>query len=178
MEGSSMRSLRMFRKLVGDKALSNVVLTTSHWSRVSEQEGTRREADLKEIFWKDIVSRGATLARYSGDQQSGLALLDMLINKSRVVLEIQRELVDEVKELIDTAADHAVNEELIKLQKKYEEDLNKVKQEWDDAMRDREEQGRLIARDHQQIQSQLQLIQMNCQRQQNEIQKQQKEHEK
>lgn len=189
---------------MGDDALSNVVLATSQWSRVSDQEGTRREADLKDTFWKDLVVRGATLTRYFGDQSSGNALLDLLINKNRVVLEIQREIVDEGKELIDTAAGHAVNEELIKMQKKYEEDLNKVKEEWDQALRDRDEkaqeelsevrrqlegqitfmrrerdkikeQGRLAARDQQQIQSQLQLIQMKYQK---ESQKQQKEHEK
>ncbi|CAM1504645.1 Fc.00g022360.m01.CDS01 [Cosmosporella sp. VM-42] len=117
MEGSSLRSLRMFRKLVGDDALTNVILATTHWSRVSEQEGIRHESDLRGTFQNDLIAHGSQMTRCN-DKQSGLAILDSLISKSRVVLDIQRELVDEGKNLIDTAAGHALNEELIALQKK------------------------------------------------------------
>jgi hypothetical protein len=138
MDDSSLRSLRMLRELVGDYALGNVVLATSHWSRVSSEEGIRRETELKNTFWKDLISRGAIMTRYSGDQRSGNALIDLLIDKRRIVLDIQRELVDEGKKLIETTAGHVLNEEIIKLQKKNEEELKKLKEEMDAAMRNRD----------------------------------------
>ncbi|RSL38835.1 hypothetical protein CEP54_016385 [Fusarium duplospermum] len=86
MEGSARLSLRMFRKLVGDDSLSNVILSTTHWSRVSSEEGTRREADLQDKFWKDLLDKGATMMRHTGEHDSALALIDALINKPIVVL--------------------------------------------------------------------------------------------
>ncbi|KAH9209077.1 hypothetical protein DL95DRAFT_478527 [Leptodontidium sp. 2 PMI_412] len=138
IDGSSLRSLRKLRKLVGDYALGNVVLATSHWSRVSSEEGIRRETELKNTFWKDLISRGAIMTRYSGDQRSGNALIDLLIDKLQIAPDIQRELVDEGKKLIGTTAGHILNEEMIKLRKEHEEQLKKFEGKMDAVMRNRD----------------------------------------
>ncbi|KAK3382555.1 P-loop containing nucleoside triphosphate hydrolase protein [Lasiosphaeria ovina] len=129
MDGPSLRSLRMFRKLVGEDSLDNIILATTHWGEVEEETGRRREADLVSKFWKPFLDGGARMVRYDGGRESGLALVDMLVNKSRVVLDIQRETVDEKKDLIDTGAGQVLNEELRKIQAMYQEELKKHKEE-------------------------------------------------
>ncbi|KAK0734755.1 hypothetical protein B0T26DRAFT_762352, partial [Lasiosphaeria miniovina] len=73
------------------------------------------------------------MVRYDGGRASGLALVDMLLNKNRVVLDIQRETVDEKKELIDTEAGQVLNEELRKIQAMYQKKLKKHKEELEQA---------------------------------------------
>lgn len=207
MEGSSLRSLRMFRKLVGDEALSNVLLASTHWTRVSAEEGARRESDLRDKFWKPLMDNGATMTRHAGDEASAMALLNGLVDKTRVVLDIQRELVDEGKALIDTAAGSALNEELIALQRRHQAELRRVRDEMEDAIRQSDERSqselaevrrqledqiattrrnqtslkereRDAARDKQRLQTQMQLIQMAFIKQKEELEKRTQEREK
>ena len=111
----------MFRKLCGENALKNVILATTQWENVSEATGVERERELRntEDFWKELLDRGATLARYQGDHDSGMALVEQLAIKSRVTLNMQHELINEGKALVDTEAGQAINEELHKLRDQY-----------------------------------------------------------
>jgi hypothetical protein len=190
MEGSSLRNLRMFRKLVGDGALSNVLLVSTHWSRVSAGEGNHREADLRNKFWKPFLDNGSTMTRHTDTAASARALLDSLVDKARVVLDIQRELVDEGMALVDTAAGSELNQELIELQVRHQEELRRVRDEMDDAIRASDERAqseltevrrqledqiavtrrsqdklrereRIAAREQQQLRTQIQLIHVN-----------------
>lgn len=207
MDGSSLRSLRMFRKLVGEDALSNVLLASTHWAHVSAEEGTRREADLRDKFWKPLLDNGAVMTRHTGGAASAMALVDDLIDKSRVVLDIQRELVDERMALIDTAAGSALNEELIALQQRHEKELQEVRGDMEKAVRDSDERAqselaevrrqleekietdkrnrtalrereRLAARHKQKLQTQLQLIQLSFVKHKEELDKNTQEREK
>ncbi|KAJ4186526.1 hypothetical protein NW755_007822 [Fusarium falciforme] len=200
MEGSARLSLRMFRRLVGDDSLSNVILSSTHWSRVSLEESTRREADLQDKFWKDLLDKGATMMRHTGDRDSALALIDALIDKSPVVLDIQHELVDEGKDLIDTAAGIELNKELLDLQRRYESDLRGVREEMETAIRanDQRNQSELneirhqldnqlanvkrnqsslrerehvSSRDRQRMQSQIQILQMRFDKEKEELER-------
>lgn len=204
MEGSARLSLRMFRKLVGDDSLSNVILSTTHWSRVTPEEGTHREADLEDKFWKDLLDKGAAMMRHTGERDSALALIDALINKTPVVLDIQHELVDEGKALIDTAAGSELNKELLDLQRRYESDLSEVRKEMEIAMRENDqrnkaeldeirhkldnqladvkrnqsslrERERVASRDRQRMQSQIQILQMAFDKEKEELEKKLKE---
>lgn len=146
MEGSDMRNLRMFRKLCGQQALKNVVLVTTHWDNVNEEIGNRRERELREKdgFWKSILDYGAKLARFTGECDSGLQLVGMLAQKPKITLTIQHELVNEGKALIETDAGTAVNEDLIKLQRRYEADLRAAKAELEEAIRGKDEEYRQL----------------------------------
>jgi hypothetical protein len=63
MDGSETLNLRMFKSLCGSNNLRNVILGTTTWELVPEADGIRRENDLKDIFWKDMMTRGSTLER-------------------------------------------------------------------------------------------------------------------
>ncbi|PKS07357.1 hypothetical protein jhhlp_005959 [Lomentospora prolificans] len=129
MEGSSRMSLLMFRKLVGDAALGNVILATTQWADVPEADGAKREDELMAKFWKPLVDEGARSVRYKGDHDSAVEIMKMVLAEPRVVLDIQRELVDERKPLLETAAGYTLNEQLVEMQQKYERQLNLVKEE-------------------------------------------------
>ncbi|KAG0124760.1 P-loop containing nucleoside triphosphate hydrolase protein [Tuber indicum] len=158
MEGSALRNLRMFRKLCGEDALNHVFLATTHWKNVPEELGHRRVKELRENpeFWKGMLSRGAKVAKYLGDRESGLDLIDVLVKMGRVTLGIQHEIVNEGKELYETAAGEAVNAELARLQRNHETALNAVKAEWMQALRDKDEELKeVLSEERQRIEEKL-----------------------
>jgi hypothetical protein len=56
-------------------------------------------------------------------EESALKMILKLRNRTPAILRIQRELVDESKDLIDTSAGQAVNEEIKKLEAKYKAEV-------------------------------------------------------
>jgi hypothetical protein len=102
--GSALRQLAWMRKLVGDNSLKNVILVTTFWDAVSSEIGRRRESQLATDFWKPLVDRGARMARSAGDTASNLKLVDMVLTTQKTILDLQRELVDEKRTLLETTA--------------------------------------------------------------------------
>jgi hypothetical protein len=51
MTGSAETNLKMFTTLCGREAMQNAVLATTMWSEVKEEDGMRREEELKTRFW-------------------------------------------------------------------------------------------------------------------------------
>jgi len=136
MEGSALKNLRMFQSLCGDKALNNVLLTTTQWSNVEPKKGEARERELRESpnFFKGLLDRGANLERFMGDRGSGLELIHKLMGSTPKALDIQHQIVEEHKELKDTTAGQAISAELIALEKKYKEELQNTKEDLKHAM--------------------------------------------
>lgn len=158
MEGSALRNLRMFRKLCGEDALNHVFLATTHWKNVPEELGNKRVKELRENpeFWKGMLSRGAKVAKYLGDRESGLDLIDVLVKMGRVTLGIQHELVNEGKELYQTAAGEAVNAELARLQRNHEIALSAVRAEWVQALKDKDDELKeVLSEERQRIEEKL-----------------------
>jgi len=103
-----------------------------------------------------MLSRGAKVAKYLGDRESGLDLIDVLVKMGRVTLGIQHEIVNEGKELYETAAGEAVNAELARLQRNHETALNAVKAEWMQALRDKDEELKeVLSEERQRIEEKL-----------------------
>lgn len=102
--GSSVKTFEIFKKICGEKALENVLLVTSRWATVEPDLGASRERELKEKFWAYMVARGSKMSRFHGDRNSAVSLASHLLCKDTVVLDLQRELIDEGKKLDETAA--------------------------------------------------------------------------
>ncbi len=77
MGGTALKNMRMFRKLVGKHALSNVVLATTFWDQVPPAVGLQREDELRQNrnFWGGMLKKGARLTRLRNDRQSALDLI-------------------------------------------------------------------------------------------------------
>jgi len=83
----------MLRNLCGEEVLVNVLLTTTQWSKVDPVEGQAREDNLRdEGLWGGLISRGAIVQRFHGTRESGLELIQMLLN-TRKPLHIQDQIV-------------------------------------------------------------------------------------
>lgn len=122
-----MRNLRMFRKLCGEDFMKNVILGTTFWDMVSEEQGAAREKELlqTEGFFKDMNDQGCDVVRISDDRDANLELLSRFAAKQPTVMRIQQELF-EGKTLAETAAASAVSQELAELQRQSLEKLSDI----------------------------------------------------
>ncbi|THY17364.1 hypothetical protein D6D01_07506 [Aureobasidium pullulans] len=144
MPGSSLRNLRMFQKLCGDDALGHIVLAPTMWdtqngeTSVSHQRCVEREKELMEnqSWWGFMIDRGSRVVRHTQDRASALKILDMLLaRKLKTVLDIQKELFDDKKNLDDTAAGQTLEKELNELKRKNREDLEEIQASYEAALR-------------------------------------------
>ncbi|KAJ3559130.1 hypothetical protein NM688_g525 [Phlebia brevispora] len=134
--GIAKRNFNMFRKLCGDDSLKNVVIVTNMWSEVSPERGAAREHELctDEILFKPVIDKGAEMLRHDNTLQSAQAILWHLVNKRPRALRIQRELVDEGKDITQTAAGEELDRELVEMAKKHAQQLEEIQQEMAEAL--------------------------------------------
>jgi hypothetical protein len=128
MEGTALRNLAIFSGLCSDKVTENVILTTSHWSKVDPAVGNMREKELlgTEGFWGSPIADGAETARFSGDAASGLELVDKL---EKVAMQIQVDIVDDRKGVAGTAAGVVLDGELRIEKERLDADLKMLKEQ-------------------------------------------------
>ncbi|KAI8232461.1 hypothetical protein K4K54_011875 [Colletotrichum sp. SAR 10_86] len=145
VSGSSGRSINMFKKLCGDDAYKHVVLTTSMWGdEENDAAKVRRETELKadEGFWGLMRSGGSKVMRWKNDRSSASAVVEHLLECRQIyglpTLQIQRELVEEHRDLEDTSAGQEVGRELLEARKKMLQDVQDLKKEHRDALRTRD----------------------------------------
>ena len=114
--GTILKNLDMFKKLCGDDALGNVVLGTTKWSLIDHQEtGERREQQLYDLFWKDMINHGSVIRRVGDDPSSAREILDHILQNKPIESHlIQKEVVDEQIPIPETTAgktlDYAQNQ--------------------------------------------------------------------
>ena len=139
--GSSVKTLDIFKKICGNLALSNVLLVSTRWNEVDEAVGTHREQQLRDEFWAYMLGHGSTMARFHGDRGSANGIASQLVSRQSIVLELQRELVQEGKPLNQTVAGAFVNDDLSDKKAQWEKEFKELEnfrqtlQENDRAMR-------------------------------------------
>lgn len=146
MQGSALRSIHMLKALCGEGSFPNVVLVTTMWnvleqSGVASNSGVQRENELRgnDNFWGRMEKGGSRIVRHSGDLQSARDIVSLLVDKkSTVVLDIQRQMVDEEKSLDETTAGNYVQKELLDARKRHERDIADYQQTMDDALREKD----------------------------------------
>lgn len=105
MAGTAIRNLEMFKKLCGNDALVNVVLGTTKWGELRPEVGQKREKQLAESFWKDMIQRGSIMMQVHDDASSAWRIVHhILANTSIDFVLIQDELVEHRKALSQTTA--------------------------------------------------------------------------
>ncbi|KAL1590965.1 hypothetical protein WHR41_00395 [Cladosporium halotolerans] len=155
MQGSGMRNLHMFKRLCGDQNLANVVMATCQWERVLEADGVERERQLKEThnFWGYMVERGSKIHRHYNNRESALRLIDSLVSgntaRPKIVLDIQAQMVDEGKDLADTAAGQAVDDAIAKERQRFAKQIAESQADLREALASRDRETADILRQHQ-----------------------------
>jgi len=123
--GTARRNLEMFNRLCGDAALDKVVLGTTKWARLSESDGSRREAELKEVHWKSMLDKGSRVRRFVGDKSSAWDIVSVFLKRAserrkEIALQIQDEMAVKRKIIPETNAGKELRftlAEFLKMQK-------------------------------------------------------------
>ena len=137
--GISVRNFKMFRQLCGDSTLKNVILVTNMWGRVEQDVGEAHEKELADVYFKPALEKDAQLARHHNTTQSAHEIIRRIMKNDPAPLLIQRELVDEGKDIKDTSAGEAVNEELNKMMKRHEGEMNALREDMRQALQEKDE---------------------------------------
>ncbi|KAJ1305019.1 hypothetical protein OPQ81_000062 [Rhizoctonia solani] len=143
--GISRRTFNVFRKLCGKDSLSNVLLVTNMWSDPPTSEQIDRETELRTHvdFFQPAIEQGATMVRRAHkNKRSAHDIIRLLLQKDPVAMRVQQELVDEGKSLSDTGAGREVEHELAVAAEKHKADMEKLKNQMEDELREREERTR------------------------------------
>jgi hypothetical protein len=76
MRHSSVLNLDRLKELCGENEGLKLAMATTHWSAVKPEDGVRREKELVESFWKDILTGGKTkmIPLKAGPQDASLAI--------------------------------------------------------------------------------------------------------
>ena len=155
LQGSAKRNLGMFKKLCGDDALKNIVLTTTMWEQVPQDLGHAREAELvaKEDFWGWMVNKGSKTQRHHNNQESALGILrqfaiDEAVD-STVTLDIQTQMVEDGKLLDETSAGIELGEGMVRDRNKLLDEIEAMKQEIMEADKERDRETAAMLREQQ-----------------------------
>ena len=128
-----MKNLRMMKKLCGVSSLKNVVLATTMWEKVTEDDGARREAELRKTFWKDMIDSGSQSTRLmTNTKTEALKLVKLLLKNTPVLTRLQREL-QSGKELKDTSAGAELRDEYEKITRTLKSELEATRKEFEES---------------------------------------------
>ncbi|KAJ5961653.1 hypothetical protein N7501_006594 [Penicillium viridicatum] len=140
MQGSAMKNLFMFKKLCGPDALKNVILATTMWEKVSQEDGERREQELERTsdFWGEMIMRGAQVKRHQNNTNSAWGLVDIFASKNstkrKAVLTIQQEMVVQHKPLDKTDAGMELESSLAQEREKWSRELERTRDDMREAL--------------------------------------------
>lgn len=125
MSGPAVRNLVVFRELCGEDPLSNVILVTTGWGDANKtgelDQALENEVQLRvdKDFWQPMIARGSKVEKFEDTRDSALDIIIKIAGRQPVLLQIQEELVDQNKDLVNTSAGFTVDKELKELEKKY-----------------------------------------------------------
>ncbi|KAH7905077.1 P-loop containing nucleoside triphosphate hydrolase protein [Hygrophoropsis aurantiaca] len=131
MLGTSRKNLTMFQKLCGDEGLKNVILVTTKWTSLpDENSGVKREEQLKNTFWKDMIDQGSKIARFHDTCESAWDIVEPILKEDQsTVLHIQKELVELKKFLPQTEAGNALRSTLSDLVETHKKTISQLRSE-------------------------------------------------
>ena len=137
MVGTATKNIQMMQRLCGDQSLSAVWLATTMWGLVRPDVGDAREQELvsREQFWGSLVQRGSKVCRHQDSDVSAFAIIDRIIATHRpVVLSIQRQMVDEQRDVDQTDAGRFLRRKVIQEQDRVHDRLARSAEELDEKL--------------------------------------------
>jgi len=121
----------MFKGLCGSENYKNVVVSTTNWDRVvNKEEGDSREAELKNVVFKELVDGGARFMRHKfGNMETARDVLGHIFTLLPTHIAIQKEMRVEGKVLEETTAGSVHRDEIEQLIAKHREDVANLREE-------------------------------------------------
>ena len=124
----------MFRKLCGETTLKTVIIVTNMWGEAQCDIAEGFEKELSSKIFRPVLDMGAQMVRHHDTVQSAHDIIRRIAVNRPVPLQIQEQLVDEAKDIIDTAAGEVLNEELRNLVRRHQAELKEVQTETMEAL--------------------------------------------
>ncbi|KIL67665.1 hypothetical protein M378DRAFT_102256 [Amanita muscaria Koide BX008] len=142
--GISRRNFKMFRQLCGDDNLKNVLIVTNMWGEVDPQVGLAREKELSstDIFFKPALDKGAQFLRHDNTIESAYNIIRQVMKNHPNTLQIQEELVDQKKDISETAAGIELNKELHEQAERHRKEIVELQKEMREAIKAKDEETR------------------------------------
>ncbi|KAF9461785.1 P-loop containing nucleoside triphosphate hydrolase protein [Collybia nuda] len=142
MGGISTRNFKMFRSLCGETTLKNVIIVTNMWGEVHPEIGEARETELAndELFFKPVLDKHARMARHNNTIASAQSIIGLFSGNEPKALQVQTDIVDEGKDISQSAAAQILNQELIEQARQQEEEKKRVQEELEATMRQQAEE--------------------------------------
>ncbi|KAF9043968.1 hypothetical protein BJ165DRAFT_1348021, partial [Panaeolus papilionaceus] len=95
LTGTERKNIAIFESLVGTVAMENVIIVSTMWDTLKQEEAEAMEKALKGDAWKFMLSNGARVARHRNTRGSALDIVWMLQGaRNHRALLIQEEMVD------------------------------------------------------------------------------------
>ncbi len=147
MQGSAVKNLEVFQKLCGPQCFSQVALVSTMWQELGGAQaqalGEEREAELRGNvnFWGAMNQGGSRTFRHFGKRKSAEEVFQWFLSlRHKVVLNIQRELVEDELTLDQTEAGKFLQETSARVKEKYEREILQLQIGIDDAHQERDSQ--------------------------------------
>lgn len=119
----------MFKSLCGAETYKNVVVLTTFWDRVSNEEGVKREKELRSRVFKDLVDGGSHFMRFNRTMDSANKVLRHILTLAPRNVQIQKEICVDGKDLEETAAGSVRQEEMARMISKHTEQIAELQAE-------------------------------------------------
>ena len=132
----------MFRKLCGDPALKNVVLVTNMWKEDARNVNEAREKELSTKFFRPALDKDAQMVRHNNTSQSAHDIIRRIAANHPTALQIQRELVRQRKDIVNTVVGKTIVQELNEQIRRHQAELREVREETKQALKENGEQTR------------------------------------
>ncbi|CAE6491378.1 unnamed protein product [Rhizoctonia solani] len=147
MTGSTLQNLRVLEKLLGSQALQNLVFVTNMWSNQPDPDHVRFEEELVggHQYFAAAIGQGARggekyrICKGATRAQAQEALSNLFLNSAPVVMQIQRDMVDEKRALRDTNAGRIVNQGVEQFMMGVTEFMNEIRRGLATLPREKEE---------------------------------------
>lgn len=136
MSSNFERNMSICRRLCGEKDLAGIVLATTFWDRGNSDSHLRVEHELisEDKFWARPIAQGSKVFRVDSGYTSAEKIISYLVQrKQKVILEIQKDIVDRKLALEQTAAGRRIQDDRDRKLSSLEEELNELSNELDVA---------------------------------------------
>jgi hypothetical protein len=150
MQGSAKKNFILFGQLCGEEPLKRVILVTTMWDKVPEEEGAKRERELIETrdFWGWMVQKGSSCRRHNNTEDSARDIVSFLSgHEDSITTDLQRQLVDENKSLDETAAGIGLQSELLKEKTKWAQEKKEIEEQMQVAIQEHNREAEEIMRE-------------------------------
>ena len=112
------------------------------WGIEPQNINEARERELSSKFFRPALDQGAQMVRHYNTTQSAQDIVRKIMGNQAVALQIQRELVDERKDIIDTTAGGSIKTELQEQITQHQAELRGIREEMMQVLRENNEEMR------------------------------------